>query len=307
MNINPSFELAEVRYRESVFPLLCYHLPDEIISDKSYLITPNWHNEMEILYSKASLSLYINSEYYDVSPGDLLFINPRHIHHAYRKDHGEVYAIVWDLNILKIPIENNPNNLLINDIINNKKQFSVRHAYESDLNNELLPYVNTITECSNRQVKYGEESYRILSCLFAILALCCKRNCFTAVHDEIPNSMHYIMKILDYIDNHYMDNLTADTLSHNLNLSPTYLYSLFRKCLGLTPLNYIHSIRLKKAQQLLEQGNSVTWVSSMVGFNNVSYFIKLFKNATGMTPFQWREQRLLSPREEKENNEESEN
>ena len=73
-----------------------------------------------------------------------------------------------------------------------------------------------------------------------------------------------------------------------MNLSPTYLYSLFRTYLGVTPLNYINSVRLREAYGLLEEGRSVTEAASGVGIPNVSYFIKLFKSATGVTPFQWK-------------------
>jgi iron complex transport system substrate-binding protein len=120
------------------------------------------------------------------------------------------------------------------------------------------------------------------------MAVCLKTDSFAELSDKSRGSMRYVMELIDYINEHYRESLTAETLSRQMNLSPTYLYSLFRTYLGVTPLNYINSVRLREAYGLLEEGRSVTEAASAVWIPNVSYFIKLFKSATGVTPFQWK-------------------
>ena len=151
-----------------------------------------------------------------------------------------------------------------------------------------LELFENIEEYSRKPIPYGAESYSLLSCLYGIMAVCLKTDSFAELSDKSRGSMRYVMELIDYINEHYREPLTAETLSRQMNLSPTYLYSLFRTYLGVTPLNYINSVRLREAYGLLEEGRSVTETASGVGIPNVSYFIKLFKSATGVTPFQWK-------------------
>ena len=71
MFYKPYFEKSDIRYRKSALPIACYRLQNTVISDEYYTITPNWHNEMELLYSEAALTLYINNQCYNVIPGDI--------------------------------------------------------------------------------------------------------------------------------------------------------------------------------------------------------------------------------------------
>ena len=99
---------------------------------------------MELLYSEAALTLHINNQCYDVMPGDIFFINPRQIHHACRKGPGEIYAVVFDLNLLKLPTENDPTNTLIEDIIHQKKQFCIKPEQNTEFYSELLPGIRKL-------------------------------------------------------------------------------------------------------------------------------------------------------------------
>ena len=119
------------------------------------------------------------------------------------------------------------------------------------------------------------------------MAVCLKSPCVEERGTNSHEKLRYVMEMMDYINDHYQESLTAEYLAKQINLSPTYLYALFRDYIGITPVNYINSIRLREAYRLLEQGMSVTQTATAVGIPNVSYFIKLFKSATGQTPLQW--------------------
>ena len=62
-------------------------------------------------------------------------------------------------------------------------------------------------------------------------------------------------------------------------------FKWFREQFGITPLEYINRERLKLAKQLLaDKKNSISSVSLQCGFNDVNYFVRLFKKAEGITP-----------------------
>ena len=98
-----------------------------------------------------------------------------------------------------------------------------------------------------------------------------------------------IQRALTLIEDN-MDNCdyTVQQLSNDLNMDRTVLYKKLQSITGLAPLEFIRSIRLKRAAQLLVQGQyPVTEVAEMVGFNTQKYFSRYFKEAFGVNPSQY--------------------
>lgn len=92
-----------------------------------------------------------------------------------------------------------------------------------------------------------------------------------------------------YIYDHLYDDIKLDHLAQMCHLSPNYLSSLFKKEVG-TPLSeYIQRQRVDEAKKLLLLTNySILDISMWLNFNDQSYFIKIFKKYTGLTPRQFR-------------------
>ncbi|MFL0403517.1 helix-turn-helix domain-containing protein [Bacillus nitratireducens] len=92
-----------------------------------------------------------------------------------------------------------------------------------------------------------------------------------------------------YIYDHLYDDIKLDHLAQLCHLSPNYLSSLFKKEVG-TPLSeYIQRQRVDEAKKLLLLTNySILDISMWLNFNDQSYFIKIFKKYTGLTPRQFR-------------------
>ncbi|MBO9561174.1 MAG: AraC family transcriptional regulator [Niastella sp.] len=94
--------------------------------------------------------------------------------------------------------------------------------------------------------------------------------------------MHYI---LHYIHEHLTEKIAVDALSRKAYLSRNLFFKWFKEQVGITPLDYINNERIKLAKQLLgNPQNSVNSVSIQCGFNDVNYFIRLFKKTEGITP-----------------------
>ncbi len=276
---------VEKRRESSSFPFYCYRLwfgrPD------SDLVPLHWHNEMEILYTEAHGILYINDREYPVVPGDILFINPGLLHRTFRRSEGNMYHIVFDLRLLMNSAGHDSVNALIEDWICRKKQVGVFPERDSSLYAGLLPLVKSLTGYADAPIRPGTESCRILSVLFSLLAVFHEENRFIHVEESSLYGMEYVTRILEYIDHNYRNAITVHSLADHIKLSETYIYRLFRDYVGVTPVGYINTVRLREAYLLLESGLTVTETAAEVGFINVSYFIKIFKNATGMTPYQW--------------------
>jgi AraC-like DNA-binding protein len=94
--------------------------------------------------------------------------------------------------------------------------------------------------------------------------------------------MHYI---LHYIHEHLTEKIAVDALSRKAYLSRNLFFKWFKEQVGITPLDYINNERIKLSKQLLgNPKNTVNSVSIQCGFNDVNYFIRLFKKTEGITP-----------------------
>src|SRR5690606_36493372 len=98
---------------------------------------------------------------------------------------------------------------------------------------------------------------------------------------------------VEYLQSHYMDEITLELMSEQVHVSPAYFSRLFMKETGRTFTDYLTALRLERAQSLLLETNwTVNDVAERVGYRNTKYFLKLFKDAHGQTPTEFRSGRI---------------
>lgn len=92
-----------------------------------------------------------------------------------------------------------------------------------------------------------------------------------------------------YMEDNYMFDLSLDSVSEILHISPAYLSAQFKKYQKMNFLDCLTELRINAAKQLLTDPlRSAAEVASMVGYEDASYFARAFKKRTGMTPTQYR-------------------
>ena len=100
-------------------------------------------------------------------------------------------------------------------------------------------------------------------------------------------------RILKYISDHYT-HLSLEQLCKQFGRSKSYISHLFNEKTGMTLRGYCNRLKLGDAKKLLVQTNlPVTEIAFNTGFQDVSYFISVFKDSTGLTPLKYRQKKLL--------------
>lgn len=103
----------------------------------------------------------------------------------------------------------------------------------------------------------------------------------------------WLIQLKETLDTDYAQHFSLDELSQHFHINKYQICRDFKKYLKTTPLQYINSIRLEHAKELLQntslQINEISW---QVGFENVNYFIQLFKRENGTTPALYRKKRI---------------
>lgn len=90
--------------------------------------------------------------------------------------------------------------------------------------------------------------------------------------------------LLAYIDEHYMEELHCSECAEMFNMSQSNILRLYKKYLNCSFTDYINDVRIHKAIEMLERGDSIKDVSGSVGYNNLNYFYRIFKKKMGVTP-----------------------
>jgi AraC-like DNA-binding protein len=99
--------------------------------------------------------------------------------------------------------------------------------------------------------------------------------------------------VLNYINENLHENLTVKQLADFCHLNTDYFSRVFNENFGMRPNKYIQSKRIERAQLLLlSTNNSLKQIAEKVGLENLSYFNRIFKSHTGITPGVFREERL---------------
>ena len=100
---------------------------------------------------------------------------------------------------------------------------------------------------------------------------------------------------IKYIHSNYCtDIISIEKLADACNISTVYLRKLFASRFGVSPIQYISNLKLTRAKELLESNMyTVSEVCFLSGFSDESYFSRKFKEATGVSPSEYKEKKLF--------------
>ena len=107
------------------------------------------------------------------------------------------------------------------------------------------------------------------------------------------NAVNYSLPVrlaCEYIEKNFQENINLNKISNYVSLSKNYFCNIFKKETGITIWDYLIKIRMEEAKRmLLDTGLKTYEVSERVGYDDPSYFGRLFKKYTGFTPIEFRD------------------
>jgi AraC-like DNA-binding protein len=105
-----------------------------------------------------------------------------------------------------------------------------------------------------------------------------------AVHEQSG-----IEIVLSYICANYRNHITLDKLADLAHLNKSYLVRLFRREVGMSPIEYLIDVRIKNAMKLLAMTDmKLSDIAESCGWSDCSFFIRQFKHKTGVTPYEYK-------------------
>lgn len=98
-----------------------------------------------------------------------------------------------------------------------------------------------------------------------------------------------LKQIEEYVSENYKNKIAIADLARVLFLSEGHFCRFFKRCVGISAIEYLNVFRVGKAEELLRDTEmSVTEIALQAGFEDANYFTRLFKRITGHTPTEYR-------------------
>ncbi|HVY73424.1 MAG TPA: AraC family transcriptional regulator [Puia sp.] len=93
-----------------------------------------------------------------------------------------------------------------------------------------------------------------------------------------------IKNVIDHLNTNFNHKIRLEDLAAVALLSPYHLLRVFKKCVGLTPREYLLRLRIEKTKQLLAQGYHLPEIVGMTGFSDRNHLIRSFRKVMGQSP-----------------------
>ena len=232
------------------------------------------HKHIEFVYvAGGELKMTVSGKEYLVRPGDCVLVFPYQIHSFSSDGEVDLTLVIADMEYVG--------------------EFQEELAY----NEMVCPYFHK-TELSSYGVKildliresaYDKDvPYQLDKGLFMVLLTDIFRSLPMNTRQK-PADLTMAQKILQYINQNILQEISATEVAKALGISPYYLSHIFSEELKITFPNYVAQQRLSFACDLLRNTKkSVTDISYETGFPNMRTFHRCFKKQYGCTPMEWR-------------------
>lgn len=264
---------------------------DFTVKQNYFVITQtHFHDELEIISVKSGeLNLLIEGESHVLKSGDIAFINPQEYHAVKSLENAVTYtAFVFSKDLITFPEHHFFQNKFTSPV------FSGQMKLPSHLTPQNPLYKNIKNPIEKLRDKCTAQEHNILYLLLEIFTVFINENALIKFRNTTTKLPDYVKICIDFIAENCEKNINLAQLSELVHLSPNYLCTSFKTATGLTPIEHLQVFRIKKATKLLLQTDqSIEEISLKCGFQNVGYFIKIFKKQNVLTPHAFRKKMTL--------------
>jgi AraC family transcriptional regulator, transcriptional activator of pobA len=282
-----SEELKENTYLMDInFPFNIFHN----CAESHNVLKLHWHENIEIIYMLKGHAIFnIGNKSIDTLPGDMLFVNSGLLHSGYSIDNTyvEFYALVLNKSLLMNQSPDTHYMKYIAPFINGKLLFpdkvdsSLPH-YKSIKNSIDAVLQEFSTKLPGFELSIKAHLHLLLISVF--------RNHSFNIADERDRESYVrdiarFKELFTYVEKHFSEKISLDTAARLVNLSPHHFCKTFKKITGRTFVDFLNLYRVNAAEELLRKTTfPITEISERVGFCNINYFDKIFKQYKRYSP-----------------------
>lgn len=236
----------------------------------------HWHGHVELLYFlKGGASVCCGGEEMLVEDGELIVVNENELHRGDFRNTGVRYLCIM------IPPR-------FFEFIGDNTRYVFGRRMKDRKIHEMMS--NIFLTFEEKEIGYR---YKTIAMTYELISYLIEKNsviCMDKIEYEQRNSrLANFNNIIDYIEKNYPQKLRTPDIAASAHLSEYYFCHLFKKYMGVSFTTYLNNVRIKKAAAFLDNTKlNVTEVAAKVGFDDVNYFSRVFKNKFGVSPKNYR-------------------
>ncbi|ANE46600.1 hypothetical protein SY83_10305 [Paenibacillus swuensis] len=285
-------------YENASFPV--YIAPIDTAWNVKHVL--HWHTNIELVYQVRGYNvIYTASGTLRLYEGQVAVLHPGELHcHSVEDANGYFYVISLDLRILITGEVEAPHNRFIQSLLEHRLRLHTLLTGEERWEQEVMAELRSMIELYTARPKEWE--FLLASGMYRALSLFLnngktKPSKGRPIHKS-EVKMRQLRQAIGYIHDHYDRELSIQDIAEFISMNPFQLIRLFRSCTGKTPIEYLHSCRVREAVRLLQTTDKkIMQVAMDTGFGNLSYFNAVFRKYTQCTPTVMRNSyRTLEPR-----------
>lgn len=268
------------------FPVEFYHVTP---THPRYEMSYHWHIEYEIIrVLKGELLLTVNEDEFKACSGDIVFVKGGFLHGGLPRN-CLYECLVFNLDSLILP--SHAGERLLKKITEDAVEVpSFFPSGKNSTNNADIRQLARITDTLFGQMQARREGYEltVIGSLYQFFGYILEHGLCTeapVVRPRTSRRIEHLKKTLELIETSYAECLTLDDLAAAAGMNSKYFCRYFREMTHRTPIDYLNYYRIEQACfRLATSDDSITDVGLSCGFNDVSYFIKMFRKYKGSTP-----------------------
>ncbi len=258
---------------------------------RDYLMNMNlqhYHDFYEIFIPlETNVAHLVESKYYSLMQNDIVLLKPNSLHMSvYPKLDGGCRRLIIDFRLGGgiCGLEHEMKKLL--SIFDTDVPIL---RFPPDIKASVVESLNSLFIIGkNKQNGWEIAFYASFMEFLCILYKNAPYSCYSS-NKGIESKEQKIYYIQDYINTHYRENLTLDSIADEFAISPYYLSHIFKSMAGLNFVNYIQSIRVRNALQALAYSDeSISDIIENCGFTSASQFNRVFHQFLGISPSAFR-------------------
>lgn len=247
--------------------------------------------ELSYMYDGRCLEV-VNDGVYAVTKGQVLLVDSDTIHTIAPLSEGDILVNVqidkhyFDSNFFsRLDADSVVSSFFVKAITKGTAHDSFI-LFRSERSRRVPLFMNELlAECFDPSPRSDEMVRALLSLVFAELV-----NVYEEEAEASSGNAAPILPVLRYIERNYKDATLADA-AHELGMSTSYITKMLKRECGKTFKELLQEQRMAVAKRLIAADVlSITDVAAQVGYQNMSYFYKVFERSCGMLPGEWREE-----------------
>jgi AraC-like DNA-binding protein len=248
----------------------------------------HFHDCCEIYYALSdNIKYFVGDCVYDIHKGDVFVFNNMELHKTLVPENALYERYIVLFNPSYISSFSTDCTDLLECFLNRNSSFSHVVGLSIEQQATLLSLLKKGEYYCNNPV-YGQEVYKkiaLCEILLFVNNLYRTAGMLNPPKTELKDAR--IKTLIRWIHDNLNGDLSLDNLAARLYINKYHLGCLFKKATGFTINEYVINCRIMKARELLKENIPVSQVGEMVGYYNVSHFIRTFKKHTGVSPKQY--------------------